>query len=111
MKTTVNVSDFRDAFRQAGRQDQFSYEGLGLLFNHLEEIEQDTREEMELDVVAICCDFSEDMPKDIAAYHNIDIEDCGDDEAAVEKVVLEYLEENTQVVGVTSIGLIVYYQF
>ena len=58
MKTTVSVYDFRDAFRSI-RPDNFSYEGQGLLFDYFEQFEEDTGQEMELDVIAICCDFSE----------------------------------------------------
>jgi len=55
----VNFSDFRQAFHKHDRGNQFSCEGLKALFNHLEEVEQDTGEEMELDVIALCCAFSE----------------------------------------------------
>ena len=37
MIQTINVSDFRDAFKACGRADQFSYEGLGALFDYLED--------------------------------------------------------------------------
>ena len=59
MKQTINVYDFRDAFRNHQRADNFSYEGLTALFEYLEELEEDTGEEMELDVIALCCDFTE----------------------------------------------------
>ena len=59
MKQTVNVHDFREAFGTYNRADTFSYEGLGALFYYLEELEEDIGEEMELDVVALCCDYSE----------------------------------------------------
>jgi len=55
MKQTVTKSMFRDAFKQVGRND-FSYEGLGSLYDYLEQYEDNTGEEIELDVLAICCD-------------------------------------------------------
>lgn len=55
----VNFSDFRQAFFNQGRGNQFSYEALQALFNHLEEVEGETGEEMELDVIALCCDYVE----------------------------------------------------
>ena len=57
---TLNVYQFRDAFRAYGRNDQFSYNGLECLFDYLEEYSDSTGEPFELDVVALCCDFYED---------------------------------------------------
>lgn len=56
---TVSQSDFMDAFRACGRRDQFSYEALQALFEYLENLADDTREPLELDVIALCCEFSE----------------------------------------------------
>ena len=47
MKTSVNLSDFRDAFHRTGRGNQFSYEALGVLFDYFEECENDAGEELE----------------------------------------------------------------
>lgn len=58
MKTTVTEHDFREAFRTL-RPDNFSYAGLGALFNFLEETEEGSGQEMEFDCIGICCDFSE----------------------------------------------------
>jgi hypothetical protein len=59
MKTTVTKYDFREAFRTL-RPDNFSYEGLGELFDYIEELEEDAgMKEIELDVIAFCVDFSE----------------------------------------------------
>ena len=58
MKQSINEYDFRNAFIQL-RPDNFTYEGLTALYNHLEDLEQDTGQEIELDVIALCCDFSE----------------------------------------------------
>jgi hypothetical protein len=93
--TIDHASQFRDQFHRAGRGDQFSYEGLGLLFDYLEEIDSD----YDLDVIALCCEYSEATTDEINASYD------------VEGGTLEWLEENTSVVGVTSTGLIVYQQF
>ena len=44
-----NVYQFREAFRLAGRMDQFSYEGLEVLFDYLDNLSEDTGEPIELD--------------------------------------------------------------
>ena len=41
MKQTINLYDFRRAF-ETTRPDNFSYEGLGILFEALEELSDDT---------------------------------------------------------------------
>jgi hypothetical protein len=102
MKQTVdNASQFRDAFRAMGRHDQFSYEGLALLFDYLEELDPD----MELDVVAICCDYSEDSPEGVIEAYGIEYDDT--DPGALEAATA-YLEANSTIVGTTSTGSIVY---
>ena len=58
MKTNVNLSNFRDAF-QRSRPENFSYEGLETLYDWLTDLEDDIGNEEELDVIALCCDFSE----------------------------------------------------
>lgn len=108
MKQTVSVYDFRNSFN-AVRPNNFSYEGLGLLFEYLEEYEQDTGEELELDVIAICCDFSEDTWEEIADQYDIDLGDCEDDEEK-QKAVTDYLIEQGVYVGEVA-DCIVYRQF
>ena len=58
MKQTVNQYQFTQEFKQI-RPNQFTYQGLKALFEWLEEYETDTGEEIELDVIAICCEYSE----------------------------------------------------
>jgi hypothetical protein len=116
MKQTIdNASQFRDAFRAMGRADNFSYEGMELLFDHLEEIDPD----MELDVIAICCDYSEDSPEGVIEAYGIESDSWDgictasayglEKEAAAKlKAVTAYLEANTVIIGTTSTGSIVY---
>lgn len=99
MYQTIDKSQFRDAFHAMGRGDQFTYAALGMLFDHLDG-------DHEFDVIAICCAFSEDTPASIAEDYSIDTEDMGEGE--VLDAVLEYLGENTQVIGVTDAGAVVY---
>jgi hypothetical protein len=58
MKQTVHLEDFRRGFQQT-RPNQFSYEALEALFNYFEQLEQDMGEELDFDVIAICCDYME----------------------------------------------------
>lgn len=110
MKQTVNKSDFIDQFRIMDRLENFSYEARGLLFDYLEEYEEATGEELELDVIAVCVDYSEDSPESIADNYSIDISECddehGDRNVCIDKAVMDYLNENTQVVGITASGIV-----
>lgn len=59
MKQTLSLSDFQNAFANSSRSEQFSNEALEAIFSYLSELEDSTGTEMELDIVAICCDFTE----------------------------------------------------
>jgi hypothetical protein len=65
--TQINESAFHDAFRNYGRQEQFCYEGRKALFEYLESLAEGCAEPIELDVIALCCDYSEYA--DIAEYN------------------------------------------
>ena len=106
MKTTVNQSEFIDAFHRCNRYEQFGYDALVSLFDYVEQLEDDCGEEMELDVIALCCDYSVDSVADIASNYSIDIDGLDDDEAR--SAVLEYLQDNTQVVDEDCNGQILY---
>lgn len=58
MKQTVELYDFEQAFHAYERFDNFGYDGLKALFNYLTELEEDCGVEMELDVIALCCDYT-----------------------------------------------------
>ncbi len=110
MKTTVNKSEFIEAFRRYDRYDQFGYDALCSLFDYMEQLESDAGEEIELDVIAICCEYSVDSVDDIASNYGIDLSDCEDDDEKRE-AVLDYLNDNTQVIDGDCNGQIVYQQF
>jgi len=99
MKKTVNFSDFCDAFVDAGR-DNFSYEGKKALFDYFEELESDCGEEIELDVIAFCCEYSEyESVQEVMDQYSIRFEDLGlDDDDEVLEALEEYLRDRTQVV-------------
>ena len=58
MKTTIDFYDFERAFRNMDRYDQFGYDGLKALFEYLDELDESCGTETELDVIALCCDFT-----------------------------------------------------
>ena len=104
MKTTVSRYDFERAFVDADRKENFSYEALGLLFDYFESYEEETGQEIELDVIAICCEYAEDTVQDIARNYSIDIEDLDLGEQI--EAVRDYLNDNTILVGETATGFV-----
>ena len=87
MKRAITKCQFMDAFRDMGRGEQFSYDGLSTLYDWLEDFSEDTGEEYSLDVVALCCEFTE--------YENLEEfqGDYGD-----EYKTMEDIEDNTMVI-------------
>ena len=108
MKTTVYFSEFRDYFHEI-RPDNFSYEGLRILFDYFEEFEESTGEEVEFDVIGICCDFSEDSFENISDLYGIEL-DPETDEDEQKQQVIDFLQSEGAYVG-DSINGIVYRNF
>ena len=95
MKITITEQQFHDAFIDKGRGEQFSYDGRRALFNYLEEMEEGTGEEIELDVVALCCEFSEyEDLKDYNEQHGTEHEDIEELEGEATVILLGEYEEN-----------------
>ncbi len=59
MKQQITKCQFHDKFRDMGRGEQFSYEGLNALYDYLEDLEEQCDMEIELDVIALCCEYTE----------------------------------------------------
>ena len=59
MIRTINEYDFTTAFHKMGRGNQFSHDGLIALYDYLEMLGDDLGQEIELDVIALCCEYAE----------------------------------------------------
>ena len=100
MIDTITKYSFQDAFHKMGRKDQFSYKGLDALFDYFEMLEEDTDQQIELDVIAICCEYSEyDSLKD---FQN----DYGDEYES-----LEDIENNTTLIKIEDTEGFIVQQF
>ena len=109
MKMTIGQSQFNDEF-EAIRPKNFSYEGLSILFDYFERYEEETGEEIELSVIAICCEYSEESWEDIAQTYDIDLSQYDDEEERIQAVI-DHLQDNTQYLGITSDDSIIYLAF
>ena len=114
MHITVDSFMFVDAFRNMGYENKFSYEALEALFGFLENCEEETDDRIELDVVGLCCDFTEyekavEAAEDYGFTTELEAEDYNspeDFEEAKESEAREWLEYRTLVISFDS-GLII----
>lgn len=72
MKQTMDFYDFKNAFRNYNRDNQFSDSGLRALFEYLEQVEQELGYDMELDVISLCCEYSESSVEDALKEYELD---------------------------------------
>lgn len=115
MKQTLNKDQFRFLFDQI-RPNNFSYEGQGILFDWLEQLEDDLGEELEFDPIAFCCDYTEADFQEVANELDEDedelTEECyGLDEEETAQLIADKLSEKTTVLGITSDNAIIYQNF
>lgn len=115
MKTTLSTSHYAEILAN-DENSSFSRLGAYALVEYLEQLEEDTGEEIEFDSVAIRCDFSEynslqdwadDYFNDSAASLALDLNDAGelDDNNADEKI-REYIQDHGQLIEFSG-GIIV----
>ena len=102
MHIQLPFSGFCDAFRDHGRDDQFTYAGQRALFDYLEAYEEVTGESLEFDVIALCCDYTEATYDEIAEMYSIE----ADDEDDIEDAVRAHLEEHTAIAGEVPGGFV-----
>jgi len=85
IKQNVNFSMFLDSFSDTYRHN-FTYEGKRALFDYLEDYSESTGEDVELDIIALCCEYTE--------YENL--EELQGNYSNIE--TMEDLENKTQVI-------------
>ena len=103
MKQTINLHQFREGFRIMDRKENFSYVGLECLFDYLEQLEDDIGEELEFDVIALCCDYSEHDLEDLQREYG----DYDGQQWETMEEAIEWLEERTTVIPVDDDRVII----
>lgn len=100
MKETITKYQFIDWFRSSDNyRNNFSYDGLGALFDYIEELEHDIGEDIEFDPIALCCEYSE--------YNSF--EELKDDYDDIESI--DDLYDCTQVIHIPNSDGIIIQQF
>lgn len=94
---TVTESLFTDMFRKYNRLDNFTYEGLSELYEHLVNLSDDIGEPIELDVISLCCDYYEGTAQEIVNDYKSEIEDMLKDDyydGNLDHIAGEWLQDN-----------------
>ena len=90
MIKTINEYDFIDAFRKMGRTDNFSNSGLIALYEYLEMLGDDLGQPIELDVIALCCEYAEyDNLEEFQADYSEDYQTIGDIESDTTVIMID----------------------
>lgn len=99
MKMTLTYNDFERAFWDYDRYKDFGRDALEALWEYLEEYEESTGEEIELDVLALCCDYGAYDYLNIAEeFDNLVEREENEDYEDYTERVLEELERTTSVI-------------
>jgi hypothetical protein len=102
MYESVNLNGFVNAFNKI-RPDHFTPEALDLIYEFITTYEDDTNMEIELDVIAICCDFCEMTQTEVVEAYLIP--------EPFENSIIRFLEDRTLLLGVTSSNTFVFQSF
>ena len=95
---TFNEDDFINEFKAYNREDNFSLEGSRILFESLEQTAIDCGRSIEIDVIALCCEYIEDSIVNVINSYDIDVTDCDSNDEKTETVE-DFLQYNTVFCG------------
>lgn len=98
IKNELNVADVVKMFNDWGRGANFTYEGIEALLDMLEMCYTDEQGAIDLDIIGLCCDFTESTPSELLSdFSYVDdlSQDLDDDENL--EIVMDYLSNNTTV--------------
>jgi len=109
MKEEVSESEFINRFETMNRGNNFTYEGRRALYEYITQLEEDTGTDIDLDIIAICCDYNEyeDLDEYLKDYNtDLDKKDY-DDEEEFKDAVMEEIQEKTTLIKVSDEGFII----
>ena len=95
MYQNISLHDFHEAFKSSGYEDNFTVEAREALYSYFCDWEVAADQQVELDVISICCEFSE--------YSSLDeyVNDTGNE------VDIEELRQETTVLELTGGRIVV----
>jgi hypothetical protein len=133
MQAIINVTEdlFRYLFVIYNRENQFTHEGLYLLYQHLEMLEQDFTTPQSLNVIDLCMTYKEETKEqfitsrclivqevreleldeegEVLEEETVDLEYEDMSQAQVDECIRDYLEDNDKyLVGFTDTTVLFY---
>ena len=69
---SIDFNGFQNAFDRYGRSTQFTSTGLKMLYEYLWDLADDMGQGIELDVIALCCQYSEYTLEEFLNYYKHD---------------------------------------
>lgn len=122
VQTISSSYQFERAFSDVNCSNNFTYEGLKALHDYLDDLSEETGENIELDVIAVCCEYTEESFNDIINNYKIDMSELddmndktedGEDEYTEEEkqekkieIIRNFLMDETSIVGETAEGFV-----
>ena len=96
----IQIVDSSDLYHLACRMDRghnFGYNGWRAIGDYLESLSNDTGEDIEIDIISICCDYSmaesaDDAYMEFDHLHGVDLPEKEDWEELTEEEELETIE-------------------
>ena len=101
-QSNLSFGDFCDSFSESYRNN-FTYDGKIALYDYLTQYEEDTGEEIELDIVALCCEYNEysDIEEYLQNYNtDVDKSEFENDEEGFKDAVIEEIENKTTLIKI-----------
>lgn len=109
MKDIITESQFIQRFDEMNRGNNFTVPGRRALFNWIVELEDDTGNEIELDVIAFCCEYDEyeDIKEYLENYEtDIDKADYEEDQD-YDEAVKEEIQDKTTLIDIDGTSFII----
>lgn len=100
----LDVSEFVNLFDQYSRSENFSVLGREALYRYFEGLSDDIGEDIQIDIIALCCEWSECKEDELVMVYGYLVDD---DEPDVEDILSE-LENHTAIIQVDHYDFISY---
>lgn len=92
--------DYKRVITKENKNGNFTYKGLRHLFGYIDDLSEDTSENIVLDVIALCCDYSEygDITEYLNDYGKDLIRENEETEEEFKERIENHINDNTTLI-------------